>query len=117
MPASKCTTGTNQKYKYLCSTKEPYDVSGILQPTKYDGTGKETFNCGIIPEFLHYERQGSDLVKSAQKMLYPKLPIRTNKFDPIPGAGSGQRTIQRICMTPMIVLLFFGKKSLIKMLA
>ncbi|XP_037724643.1 antigen 5 like allergen Cul n 1 [Drosophila subpulchrella] len=28
-PASKCTTGTNPQYKYLCSSKEVYDVNNL----------------------------------------------------------------------------------------
>ena len=28
-PASKCTTGTNPKYRNLCSVKEKYDVNRI----------------------------------------------------------------------------------------
>ncbi|EDV33591.2 LOW QUALITY PROTEIN: uncharacterized protein Dana_GF19647 [Drosophila ananassae] len=29
-PASKCTTGTNPNYKYLCSSKEVYDVNNLF---------------------------------------------------------------------------------------
>ncbi|KAH8237669.1 hypothetical protein KR038_005217 [Drosophila bunnanda] len=29
-PASKCTTGTNPTYKYLCSSKEVYDVNNMF---------------------------------------------------------------------------------------
>ncbi|EDW86491.1 uncharacterized protein Dwil_GK18446 [Drosophila willistoni] len=29
-PASKCTTGTNSDYKYLCSAKEVYDVNNLF---------------------------------------------------------------------------------------
>lgn len=75
-PASKCITGTDPKYKFLCSSKEKYDVSGKLKLESYDGDGKEVFNnCGREPELLHYERDGAADVRKQHKAQYPDKPM------------------------------------------
>ncbi|XP_023304693.2 venom allergen 5-like [Lucilia cuprina] len=72
VPASKCTTGTDPKYKFLCSSKEVYDVSGKLKYIPYDGDGTEVFNnCGRQPELLHLEREGKEAVKKHDKDFVP----------------------------------------------
>ncbi|TMW44152.1 hypothetical protein DOY81_010770 [Sarcophaga bullata] len=44
VPASKCLTGTNPKYPYLCSENEVYDLGKKLKFEPYDGDGSETYN-------------------------------------------------------------------------
>ncbi|KAM7342344.1 uncharacterized protein ACRADG_009807 [Cochliomyia hominivorax] len=70
-PASKCITGTDPKYKYLCSSKEKYDVSGKLKFVPYDGDGSEVFNCGRQAEMMHFDREGAEEVRKVDKDFVP----------------------------------------------
>lgn len=79
-PASKCISGTDAKYKFLCSSAEKYDVSGKLAHIPYDGDGKEVFdNCGREPELYHYKAEGGDGVKKAHSTMYPTKPLATER--------------------------------------
>ncbi|XP_065368979.1 tabinhibitin 2-like [Calliphora vicina] len=84
VPASKCTTGTDPKYKFLCSTKEEYDVKGKLALIPYDGDGSEEFNnCGRQPEMLHLEREGREEVQKQDKVFSPSKPTTTVEKPPV----------------------------------
>ncbi|KAM7342787.1 uncharacterized protein ACRADG_010074 [Cochliomyia hominivorax] len=89
-PASKCVTGTDPKYKYLCSSKEKYDVSGKLKFVPYDGDGTEVFNCGRQAEMMHLEREGADEVKKADKGFVPDdvSGKATTTRKPVSGGGN-----------------------------
>ncbi|KAM7344407.1 uncharacterized protein ACRADG_011144 [Cochliomyia hominivorax] len=84
-PASKCITGTDPKYKYLCSSKEKYDVSGKLKFVPYDGDGSEVFNCGRQAEMMHFEHEGADEVRKLDKDFVPdEVPTdETTKKPPV----------------------------------
>ncbi|XP_065368980.1 venom allergen 3-like [Calliphora vicina] len=97
VPASKCTTGTDPKYKFLCSTKEEYDVSGRLNLIPYDGDGTEVFdNCGRRAEMLHLEREGADDVRKQDKLAYPEQTTTVGKPE---GATTAKPTVKPIVVT------------------
>lgn len=72
VPASKCKSGTDEKYKFLCSSNEKYDVSGKLKYIPYDGDGSEVFQCGRQAEMLHREREGAAEVIKQDKNFVPE---------------------------------------------
>ena len=49
VPASKCLTGTNPRYQYLCSEDEVYDWGRKLKYEPYDGDGSETYELQLKP--------------------------------------------------------------------
>lgn len=89
VPASKCKSGTDAKYKYLCSSNEKYDVSGKLKLVPYDGDGSEDYQCGRQAEILHLERDGSKEILKHDKNFVPdeisseKKPIESTTKKPI----------------------------------
>ncbi|TMW44149.1 hypothetical protein DOY81_010767 [Sarcophaga bullata] len=85
VPAAECTTGTDSKYKYLCSENEEYRWNKPVRAKKYDVDDTETYDdCGPAPEDVYKIGKISDGDANMPPIESTDPPTEPPPVDPAP---------------------------------